>query len=153
MRTVFIVTSAALAALFAVAAAAPPAEAADPYNINAILPLTGGAAFLGKGEQQALQIAEKFVNKTGGIKGRPLEFVFHDDQTEPAGRRCSSPTEVIAAEAGGDPGLVARRGVQRHGAADEGRAGRVLLLAGHPSRRRQLRLHRQRLDRSISPRR
>jgi len=33
------------------------ARAADPYRIHVILPLTGGAAFLGKGEQQALTLA------------------------------------------------------------------------------------------------
>ena len=74
------------ASLFAVAAAAVaplPAQAAEPYAINVILPLTGGGAFLGKGEQQALELAEKAVNDTGGIKGRPLKFIFHDDETSP----------------------------------------------------------------------
>jgi branched-chain amino acid transport system substrate-binding protein len=60
-----------------------PTRAADPYKINVILPLTGGAAFLGKGEQQALQLLQASVNKEGGINGQPLEFVFHDDQTNP----------------------------------------------------------------------
>src|ERR1700720_3036626 len=59
------------------------ARAADPYRIHVILPLTGGAAFLGKGEQQALQLFEKLVNQEGGINGQPLELVFHDDQTSP----------------------------------------------------------------------
>src|SRR5215475_14672996 len=59
------------------------ARAADPYKIHAILPLTGGAAFLGKGEQQALQLFEKLINQEGGINGQPLEFVYHDDQTSP----------------------------------------------------------------------
>ena len=59
------------------------AHAADPYKINVILPLTGGAAFLGKGEQQTLQLLQSTVNKEGGISGQPLEFVFHDDQTNP----------------------------------------------------------------------
>jgi branched-chain amino acid transport system substrate-binding protein len=59
------------------------AHAADPYKINVILPLTGGAAFLGKGEQQTLQLLQSTVNKEGGINGQPLEFVFHDDQTNP----------------------------------------------------------------------
>jgi branched-chain amino acid transport system substrate-binding protein len=59
------------------------ARAADPYKIHVILPLTGGAAFLGKGEQQALQLFEKLVNQEGGINGQPLELVFHDDQTSP----------------------------------------------------------------------
>ena len=59
------------------------ARAADPYKIHAVLPLTGGAAFLGKGEQQALQLFEKLINQEGGIAGQPLEFVYHDDQTSP----------------------------------------------------------------------
>lgn len=72
--------------LIAVAAAsfcATIARAADTYDINVILPLTGGGAFLGKAEQQALQQYEKLVNSTGGIHGRELKFVFQDDQTSP----------------------------------------------------------------------
>ncbi len=59
------------------------ARASDSYKIHVILPLTGGAAFLGRGEQQALQLFEKLVNQEGGISGQPIEFVFHDDQTSP----------------------------------------------------------------------
>jgi len=60
-----------------------PAQAGEPYRLNVILPLTGGAAFLGKGEQEALQVLQSSVNKQGGISGQPLEFVYHDDQTNP----------------------------------------------------------------------
>lgn len=60
-----------------------PAVAADPYDINVILPLTGGASFLGKSEQQSLQLGETWVNAHGGIGGRPLHLIFHDDQTSP----------------------------------------------------------------------
>ena len=59
------------------------AGAADTRDINVILPLTGGGAFLGKSEQQALLQYEKVVNSTGGIHGQPLKFVFHDDQSSP----------------------------------------------------------------------
>lgn len=59
------------------------ANAADDYEINVILPLSGGASFLGKAEQQSLQLVEKSTNDTGGIQGRPLKFVFHDDQSSP----------------------------------------------------------------------
>ena len=59
------------------------ASAADTQDINVILPLTGGGAFLGKSEQQALSQYEKLVNSTGGIHGKPLNFVFHDDQSSP----------------------------------------------------------------------
>jgi branched-chain amino acid transport system substrate-binding protein len=57
--------------------------AADTRDIDVILPLTGGGAFLGKAEQQALAQYEKAVNSTGGIHGKPLKFVFHDDQSSP----------------------------------------------------------------------
>jgi branched-chain amino acid transport system substrate-binding protein len=60
-----------------------PGLAADTYELNVILSLTGGASFLGKAEQQALLLAEKSTNDTGGIAGRPLHLVFHDDQSSP----------------------------------------------------------------------
>ncbi len=53
------------------------------YDINAVLPITGGASFLGKEEQQALRLAEPFINKTGGIQGQQVHFVFYDDQSNP----------------------------------------------------------------------
>ncbi|TAK47229.1 MAG: ABC transporter substrate-binding protein [Xanthobacteraceae bacterium] len=59
------------------------AFAADPYDINTVLPLTGRASFLGKGEQVALRLLEKTVNTEGGIQGRPVHFIFHDDQSSP----------------------------------------------------------------------
>jgi branched-chain amino acid transport system substrate-binding protein len=62
---------------------ATPACADEPYKINAILPLTGQASFLGKEEQVSLQIAEKYINRTGGIQGRPVQFVFYDDTSNP----------------------------------------------------------------------
>jgi branched-chain amino acid transport system substrate-binding protein len=61
----------------------PAARAADPYDLDVILPLTGGGAFLGQAEHRSLQILEKLVNGEGGIAGRPLRFVFYDDQTSP----------------------------------------------------------------------
>jgi branched-chain amino acid transport system substrate-binding protein len=65
------------------ATAAGSAVAAEPYEIHAILSLTGGASFLGKAEQQSIQLIEKWANANGGIKGRPVKFVFHDDQSSP----------------------------------------------------------------------
>jgi branched-chain amino acid transport system substrate-binding protein len=53
------------------------------YDINVILPLTGGASFLGKAEQKAMQYAEPMINKAGGIHGDPVHFVFYDDASSP----------------------------------------------------------------------
>jgi branched-chain amino acid transport system substrate-binding protein len=62
------------------------AFAADqqPVTIPIILPLTGGGAFIGQTHEKTMQILQDVVNKDGGIKGRPLKFVFLDDQTSPA---------------------------------------------------------------------
>lgn len=57
--------------------------AVEPFNIDVVLPLTGAAAFLGKAEQLALQQAEKSLTGAQGISGRPVKFVFHDDQSSP----------------------------------------------------------------------
>jgi branched-chain amino acid transport system substrate-binding protein len=59
-------------------------RAADPFEINAILAVTGTASFLGKAQVQALSVLEDQVNKTGGIGGRPIKFVVADDQSNPA---------------------------------------------------------------------
>jgi len=54
-----------------------------PYDINVILPLTGGVAFLGKEEKKSLQLVQPVINKAGGVHGRKVRFVYYDDQTNP----------------------------------------------------------------------
>lgn len=72
-----------LVAAALIVALGSPVGAADPYVINAILPLTGRTAFVGQTDQQALKALETYVNSTGGIRGRPLSFVIGDDQSDP----------------------------------------------------------------------
>lgn len=55
-----------------------------PVEVNAILSLTGQAAFIGTTYQKTLQALEASVNKRGGIRGAPLHFVIADDQSNPA---------------------------------------------------------------------
>jgi branched-chain amino acid transport system substrate-binding protein len=71
--------------LFGILALALPGAAlpAYAYDINVILPLTGGASFLGKEEQKALQLAEPLINKAGGIQGQPVHFIVYDDASNP----------------------------------------------------------------------
>jgi branched-chain amino acid transport system substrate-binding protein len=59
------------------------APAATPYNIAVILPMTGNASFVGKGQEANLRALEAALNKEGGIAGRPIHFSFYDDQTSP----------------------------------------------------------------------
>jgi branched-chain amino acid transport system substrate-binding protein len=75
------VVTLALAASFASIPVA--GSAADPFEINAILSVTGSASFLGKAQQTALGVLENQVNKSGGIGGRPVKFVIADDESNP----------------------------------------------------------------------
>ena len=64
--------------------AGQPARSADaPYEINVILSLTGQGAFIGQINEEMLGAFEASINKAGGIKGRPIHFVYADDQTMP----------------------------------------------------------------------
>jgi branched-chain amino acid transport system substrate-binding protein len=64
-------------------ALAAPAVSGPPVEINALLPLTGGGAFIGNATKKDLDLIEEMVNKSGGIKGRPVKFVVGDDQANP----------------------------------------------------------------------
>jgi branched-chain amino acid transport system substrate-binding protein len=73
-----------LLAMLLVVATSSVRAADEPYDFYAILPVTGPAAFLGRGEQVGLQAVERYVNATGGVRGRPLHIVAQDDQSNPA---------------------------------------------------------------------
>jgi branched-chain amino acid transport system substrate-binding protein len=75
----------AIASLFVSTLGTAPASAQQaPYELNVILALTGPAAFIGKSEQQSLQLLEGIVNKGGGINGRPIKFTIADDASNAA---------------------------------------------------------------------
>jgi branched-chain amino acid transport system substrate-binding protein len=71
------------------------ASAQGTYDIHTVLPLTGRTSFLGQAEQKALQIIEKIANTTGGVHGKPLRFIYHDDQSSPQ-IAVQLTTEIIA---------------------------------------------------------
>jgi branched-chain amino acid transport system substrate-binding protein len=75
-----------LACVCALALAGPgrtPVTAADPYELNVLLPLTGPLAFVGASQSKALLALQDVVNSGGGIKGRPLKLVILDDGSNP----------------------------------------------------------------------
>lgn len=59
------------------------AQAADPIEVNALLPMTGPLAFYGQGILNGLSAEEPVLNAHGGINGRPIHFVVSDDQANP----------------------------------------------------------------------
>jgi branched-chain amino acid transport system substrate-binding protein len=60
-----------------------PARAADPFVIEAVFPLSGSGAFLGKAEAQTLGVMETLINRAGGISGQPVHFDVQDDASSP----------------------------------------------------------------------
>jgi branched-chain amino acid transport system substrate-binding protein len=67
----------------ALAAAPPLRAAAATFDIDVIDPLTGNGAFLGATQKRIIELTEKAINEDGGIHGKKVRFVFHDDQTSP----------------------------------------------------------------------
>jgi branched-chain amino acid transport system substrate-binding protein len=58
------------------------AQAADPIKIGFSASLTGGLASSGKANLLAQQIWRERVNAEGGLLGRPVDFVYYDDQSK-----------------------------------------------------------------------
>lgn len=57
--------------------------AADPIKIGSPLLLSGRGAFVGGAEKETLEMMAEEVNKSGGINGRPIEFIFYDTEAKP----------------------------------------------------------------------
>jgi branched-chain amino acid transport system substrate-binding protein len=60
------------------------AQAAQPIKIGFSMALSGGLAGAGKAALIAMEIWKDDINKKGGLLGRPVEFVYYDDATNPA---------------------------------------------------------------------
>jgi branched-chain amino acid transport system substrate-binding protein len=78
------VVAAGALAFAAGALVAVPAQAAKPVKIGFSMALTGGLAGAGKAALIAMEIWRDDVNKRGGLLGRPVEFVYYDDATQPS---------------------------------------------------------------------
>jgi branched-chain amino acid transport system substrate-binding protein len=62
-----------------------PVRAADPapFVIPSINSMTGSGAFIGKENEDTIRRLETAINRSGGIKGRPVHFEIYDDQSKP----------------------------------------------------------------------
>lgn len=87
MRSMFATLCRCLLITAAVVFALSSARAGDdakPIRIGFSMSLTGGVAVNGKQLLLALEIWRDDVNASGGLLGRPVEFVYYDDQSNPA---------------------------------------------------------------------
>ena len=58
-------------------------SAQETVKVGVLLSLSGPAASFGIPERDIVKILADKVNAEGGIEGRKLELVYHDDQTNP----------------------------------------------------------------------
>ena len=65
-------------------AASGNAIAADPIKIGMSMPQTGGLGGGGKAALLAIRMWVEDVNAKGGLLGRKVEFIYYDDQSNPA---------------------------------------------------------------------
>jgi branched-chain amino acid transport system substrate-binding protein len=84
LRTPWPLTVVLVVASLVVGAVSAPAQSGKPVRIGFGMALTGGLAGNGKAALLAMQIWREDVNRKGGLLGRPVEFVYYDDQTNPA---------------------------------------------------------------------
>ncbi|PTX91784.1 ABC transporter substrate-binding protein [Opitutus sp. ER46] len=61
----------------------PVALAAAPIRIGEVEPLTGKEAAFGQSSHQGIVLAVEEINARGGVLGRRLELVTHDNQSRP----------------------------------------------------------------------
>ena len=81
-RRLFVGGSAALLAAASLPAHADPAKG-EPIMIGVSGPLTGPNAQYGAQWKQGFDLALDEINPAGGVKGRPLAYVFEDSQSDP----------------------------------------------------------------------
>jgi branched-chain amino acid transport system substrate-binding protein len=65
------------------AAAPTGATAGNPITIGVAISTTGSNGDTGTYQQQGYQMWEETVNAGGGLLGRPVKFLFYDDQSDP----------------------------------------------------------------------
>ena len=57
--------------------------AAEPIRIGSPVLLSGTGAYVGGAEKDTLEMMAADLNKSGGINGDPIEFIFYDEEGKP----------------------------------------------------------------------
>jgi branched-chain amino acid transport system substrate-binding protein len=77
------------------------AQGSGPIRIGVLIPLTGSTSQFGATMGKAAQLAGEEINAAGGVKGRKLEIIIEDDQSNPeaavrAARKLIDVDKVVA---------------------------------------------------------
>jgi branched-chain amino acid transport system substrate-binding protein len=71
--------------VFFAATAAADTPQGTPVRIGAVYGFTGAATLWSAQAKRGIELARDEINATGGVNGRPLEILFEDSATTPAG--------------------------------------------------------------------
>lgn len=82
VRTKLFVTLVAVTVVLALLGSCAPKEP-QVYKIGFFSPTTGPAAADGTSALHAAQLAVKFINEAGGVRGKKLELIHYDDAAKP----------------------------------------------------------------------
>lgn len=84
----------ALAAGMALVVPEGSVGASEPVKVGVIVSLVGPAAGVGIANHRGFQLAVEEINRSGGIKGRPIKLIVEDDAGNPA-RANTAATKLI----------------------------------------------------------
>ncbi len=59
------------------------AQGTDPIRLGVLIPLTGSTSQFGASMGKAAQLAADEINASGGVRGRKIEIIVEDDQSNP----------------------------------------------------------------------
>mgnify|MGYP000023411588 CR=1 FL=1 len=81
-KSLFVCLLVAFCLLFCLAGPAP--AGVKPIRIGAVYDLTGALSVYGSGSNMTAKAAVEWINKRGGIAGRPVEYIVEDGATDAA---------------------------------------------------------------------
>jgi ABC-type branched-subunit amino acid transport system substrate-binding protein len=70
-------------AIVALSTGAALAQDQEPFQMGAIVSITGGGAAIGTAASMGWELAVEEINEAGGIMGRPVELTIADSETDP----------------------------------------------------------------------
>lgn len=80
----YVLLCALVATVFVLGGGRTPGRAADPIEIPVISSQTGPISFGGKLQGPGAQAVEAYINRNGGVRGRPVKLTILDEQSNPA---------------------------------------------------------------------
>ena len=83
MKRLIVIAALVLVSVFFLTNSGALAQAAKPYKIGFVCPLTGSLSWLGDYMKKGADLKVEMINRAGGVNGRPIQLITYDDQSSP----------------------------------------------------------------------